>query len=311
MAEVSGSATGVGALAALSVPKKGEKISVSISGTYSMVIAFEKEVSPGANAWREIKRWSTANATVAYEYTTSEPNERVRLNVLEDTSGTAVYSYSDGDKTVGTIIRDGTLLQTRTEAGVVEEGTFKIKGNLLTEDGIGAAVAGVTAVEHGGGSLHKTVLTLSAFSLGTLGDQAGQGQYGGAKVYDFPEGLICFFGATIDGSITLGAPAIDTWDGDIGLGVEAPTDHQDASNKAGLLLPTVSTTQAVAKVANVDAGSVATALTESGARWQDGTTTAKDLFLNLLVDDNAAHDNTITTAFTGTITFLWANLGDY
>ena len=176
--------------------------------------------------------------------------------------------------------------------------------------GAGAANgATVAATEYGDQAIHKTVLTCVDTPL-TFGDEAGQGQYGGVKVYDFPGGLICSLGATIDGVMTLTAPAIDTWDGDIGLGLEAPTDHQDVANKTGQIMPKVSTTQAVAKVATVDAQSVATALTESGARWLDGTTTAKDLFLNLLVDDNALHDNTIAGTFTGTITFAWINLGD-
>lgn len=180
---------------------------------------------------------------------------------------------------------------------------------LLTSFGNGAKNgASVVAAEYGDGVVHKTVLTCTATPL-TFGDEAAQGQYGGVKVYDFPAGLICVLGAVIDGAMTLTAPAIDAWNGDIGLGVEAPTDHQDAANKTGQIMPKVSTTQAVAKVANVDAVSVATALTESGARWRDGTTTPVDLFLNLLIDDDALHDNTITGTFTGTISFAWINLG--
>lgn len=179
----------------------------------------------------------------------------------------------------------------------------------LTSAGVGAKNgASVSVVEQGDGVLHKTILTCTETPM-TFGDEAGQGQYGGVKVYDFPIGLICTFGAVIDGAVTLTAPAIDTWDGDIGLGVEAPTDHQDVANKTGQIMPKVATTQAVAKVATTDAVSVATALTESGARWRDGTSTAIDLFLSLLIDDNVAHDNTITGTFTGTITVLWANLG--
>jgi len=72
--------------------------------------------------------------------------------------------------------------------------------------GVGTAATNVTATEYGDGVLHKTVLTCSAFSLGTAGDEAGVGQYLGAKLYDFPEGAICTIGAVIDGSVTLTAP---------------------------------------------------------------------------------------------------------
>lgn len=187
--------------------------------------------------------------------------------------------------------------------------TIESGGVIVTESGIGAKNGStVEVVEYGNDVFHKTVITCTATPL-TFGDEAGQGQYGGVKVYDFPLGLICTFGAVINGAVTLSAPAIDAWNGDIGLGVEAPTDHQDSTNKTGIVMPKVSTTQASAKVATTDAVSVAAALTESGARWLDGTSTAKDLFLNLLVDDNGAHDNTITGTFTGTITVLWTNLG--
>lgn len=175
----------------------------------------------------------------------------------------------------------------------------------------GTAATNVVATEYGDGVWHKTVLTCTAFSLGTAGDEAGVGQYLGAKLYDFPAGLICTQGAVIDGSVTLAAPAIDAWDGDIGLGTAKPTDHASGVNGAGTaILDSTATTQAATKVANVDAISAATALTESGARWLDGTSTAIDLFLNLLVDDNVAHDNTITGTFTGTVTIMWAILGD-
>jgi hypothetical protein len=66
---------------------------------------------------------------------------------------------------------------------------------------------------------------------------------------------------------------------------------------------------ATSKVASVDAVSAATALTEAGARWLDGTTTAIDMYLNLVVDDDASHTSG-TGTFTGTVTITWINLGD-
>jgi len=74
-------------------------------------------------------------------------------------------------------------------------------------------------------------------------------------------------------------------------------------------MPEVAVAAAVAEVAVCPAVSVATALTESGARHFDGTATAKDMFLNFVIDDNAAH-GAGTAFFTGTISFSWVNLGD-
>jgi len=215
-----------------------------------------------------------------------------------DATATTVYDAHGHYSFLVTLGSESTLTGNAviTLANVVEAGAGTANG------------ATVSAVESGEGILRKTVLTCVATPL-TFGDEAGQGQYGGVKVYDFPAGLICTLGEVINGGVTLTAPAIDTWNGDIGLGVEAPTDHQDAANKTGSVMPKVATTQAASKVAVTDAVSVATALTESGGRWLNGTSAAIDLYLNLLIDDNVAHTNSITGTFTGTITFTWMNLG--
>jgi hypothetical protein len=187
---------------------------------------------------------------------------------------------------------------------------INISGTITPSEGAGAKNgATVTATGDWLAQVRETLLTCAATPL-TFGDEAGQGQYGGVKVYDFPGGLILFLGAVIDGSVTLTAPAINAWNGDVGLGLEAPSDHQDAANKAGRLMATNATGTASSKVAVVDAVSTCTDLTESQATWLDGTSTAIDLYFNLLVDDDGAHDNTITGTFTGTIRFFWINLGD-
>jgi hypothetical protein len=75
---------------------RGDVASVALSGTYNMTIALQKELgSPGSGSWREINRWSTADATVAYNYVTQGDNERLRLIVLVDTSGTCTATLLD------------------------------------------------------------------------------------------------------------------------------------------------------------------------------------------------------------------------
>lgn len=166
----------------------------------------------------------------------------------------------------------------------------------------------ITVQEFGDGVIHKTVLTCVATPI-AMTDDAGVAQYGGVKVYDFPAGLIMTLGVVIDGSFTGYASLIDTFDGDVAMGtVTASTGATLTSTEANILQSTP-LTQAVAEVANCDAVSAATALTESGARHLDGTATAIDAFLNFVVDDNAAH-GAGTASFTGTITIHWINLGD-
>jgi len=260
-------------------------IDAGVSGTAGTVDVFPSTASKGKLA---ITAADSAGDTTTTLVNASQAG--ARTYTIPDAGASASFVMTAGAQTVG--------------------GAKTFSSTLITSSGVGAKNgATVAAVEYGDGVIHQTVLTCTATPF-TFGDEAGQGQYGGTKIYDFPEGLIATIGCVIDGSMTLTAPAIDAWDGDIGLGVEAPTDHQDAANKIGQILQSTATTQAVSKVANVDAVQAATLLTESGARWRDGTATAVDLFLNLLVDDNVAHDNTITGTFTGTVTITWMNLGD-
>ena len=174
-----------------------------------------------------------------------------------------------------------------------------------------AGIASTTsAVEYGNRVLHKTVITCTATPV-TITDDAGVAQYGGVQLYDFPEGMLNFQGATIDGSITGGVTGtiIATFDGDVALGTATATTGATLVGTEADYLTSTALTQAVASVANADAQSVATALTESGARWLDGTATAKDLFLNFVIDDDATH-TAGTASFTGVVSFVWMTLGN-
>jgi hypothetical protein len=166
--------------------------------------------------------------------------------------------------------------------------------------------------EQGDGVIHKTVFTCTAVPIVTA-DEAGQGQYGGVKIYTFPAGLISTIGAVIDGDVTLTeASWKDTWEGDIGLGIITPADQQNGLTTvgSGAILQSTAVAAATAQVAAVPAFSIATALTEAGSRVINGTSTPVPLWLNLLVDDDAAHVDGAAGTFTGTITVVWTNCGD-
>lgn len=187
-------------------------------------------------------------------------------------------------------------------------------GNLQVTDvaSVGAKYGStVTVQEYGTGIINKTVITCTATPV-TITDESGTVQYGGTgKLYDFPAGLLVTFGAVIDGAITLGTTGTitDTWAGGVALGTATATTGATLTGTEADIMPEVDVAAATAKVGTVDAVSVATALTESGARWFDGTGTAKDLYLNLVVDDSATHTSG-TGTFTGTVTVLWALIGD-
>ncbi len=159
-----------------------------------------------------------------------------------------------------------------------------------------------------GGVLNKVVLTCTALPV-SFADDAGVAQYGGKEIYNFPQGLLFTFGAVIDGALTLPSPFIDAFTGVTSLGtVTATTGATLISTEADILQSTALTT-AVAKVAVADAITIAAALTESGARHLDGTSTAKKMFLNYAIADDALHAAAIG-AFTGTISFAWMVVGD-
>lgn len=173
-----------------------------------------------------------------------------------------------------------------------------------------AVVATVVATEYGDSLMHRTVLTCTAVPL-TVTDDAGVAQYGGVKVYTFPEGLIVTHGAMISGNLTLGTTGtiIDAFTGVNALGsVTATTGATLVSGEATWLQSTANAT-ASSKVAAISSVSIATQLTESSGRVFDGTATPAPVFLNFAIADDASH-TTGTGSFTGTISMLWSSVGD-
>jgi hypothetical protein len=175
--------------------------------------------------------------------------------------------------------------------------------------GLGAAAGtGVTATEVGGG-MRKVVITLTNTPI-PLVDEAAVVAYGGLKVWDAPEGAFLFHGATANLAVTKSSAGVnDDWDGDFGLGTATAGNDATLSGTEEDLIPSTATPQAVAGATTATGQSTAT---EGGAIF-DGTTTAKDVYLNVLVDD-ADHDVTSTPCnliMNGTIELYYTNLGDY
>lgn len=164
--------------------------------------------------------------------------------------------------------------------------------------------ATVSAVEYNEGFIHKTVLTLTATPV-TITDDAGVAQYGGTvKIYDLPEGAISFLGCVVDGDLTLGVTGtiIATYDGDVALGTVTATTGATLTGTEADIMASVPLSTAIADVA-------ATAGISATPTIIDGTATAKDVFLNFVIDDDATHTSG-TGTFTGTVTMLWTNSGD-
>lgn len=204
--------------------------------------------------------------------------------------------------------------RTHVDAANIPEGV-KVALNAVWDkidglDSAGVKVGATTRVLENGLVWHQTKIICTATPI-SIADDAGVAQYGGIKLYDFPEGLLFTAGAVIDGALTLGTTGtiIDAFTGKVALGTATATTGATLVGTEADILQETALSTASAKVAVCDAISVATALTESGARHLDGTATAKDLYLNFAIADDVTH-TAGTGTFTGTVTVVWAILGD-
>jgi len=166
----------------------------------------------------------------------------------------------------------------------------------------------ISQEDFGNGLIRRTKLTCTALPI-TVADDAGVAQYGGVKVFDFPEGMLLTMGAVIGGNLAMPSPFIDAFTGVISLGTVTASTGSTLVSTEATILQSVALATASSKVAAIDAVSIATALTEAGSRWLDGTTTPVDMYLNIAIADNVAH-TAATGTFTGTIEFVWLMLGD-
>ena len=166
----------------------------------------------------------------------------------------------------------------------------------------------MTVTEYGNGIMYETVFTLSDVAV-ALTDEAATVAYGGLKIYDFPAGAIMTVGATSDLDLTKSSAGVNNdWDGDFGLGTATAGNDATLTSTEDDILPTTATPQASAGATTANGQSAAAENVVF-----DGTSTAKDLYLNFLVDDadqdvNGTACNLIAN---GTIRVLWINLGDY
>jgi hypothetical protein len=219
--------------------------------------------------------------------------------MADGTYAQKVYEKQGGDEVV---VASGGAVTVESGGNIHTESG----GTLTTAQGVGTAnaAANVTAVEHGAADvIHKTVLTLAATPVSVVG-AAGVG-FGGVKCYDFPEGRILVLGSVADLTIDVSGDDIsDTGSGDIGLGtvIVADADLGDATDVD--LGPSTALTDPF--VAGIGDAQVALA---ASAQF-DGTATAKDANLNVLIDD-ADIAGTEVALFSGTWTLTWINLGDY
>lgn len=176
-----------------------------------------------------------------------------------------------------------------------------------TASGVGAKNgATVTAVENGAGDLvHKTVLTLASTPV-TVANVTGA-SFGGAKLYDFPAGRVLVLGVTASlGFVWTDEDIAQDGSGDFSLGTTITADATLDGTDVNLLPLTAMTDPFVLGVGAATANALA-----ASAHF-DGTATAIDLNLNIIIDDADVSDGASDVVLaSGTVTVTWVNLGDY
>ena len=166
----------------------------------------------------------------------------------------------------------------------------------------GAAASTTVVAKHLGAEVYKTMLTCSDTPVTIAYGGAGTNSVGGVKIYDFPAGRILVLGLTVD-SMTVtpveanGFSATDGGDFSFGTAAAAGADLETTAID---LCPKTS----------IDPIVTATSAALAASAQFDGTTTAKDVYANFLVDANDITNNASLT-FDATVTITWMNLGDY
>ena len=276
MASQSNSFTAVGGGTAILI-KRGRSLTYTLTGGATATLQLERSTSAGAT-------WEVIEAVTANTGPTTIKNEG---------NSDALYRWNCTAYTSGTAV------------GVVKDATEELLGVGLP------SVNTITAYEHGDGVARKTVLECNGLVV-TVSDDAGVAQYGGVQAYDFPEGMLLLKGARVTGILTAGTTGtiIDNWDGDVALGTVTATTGTTLTGTEADIMPSVAVSAGASdKDGVVDAVSAATVLTESGARWLDGMTTAINMFLNFVIDEDGTH-TAGTATFNGTIEFNWEMMGD-
>jgi hypothetical protein len=156
------------------------------------------------------------------------------------------------------------------------------------------------------GSFVKTTLTLKDVAQTVTNGT----EYQGTKIFDFPAGRILVLGvtATLQQKTTSAiASTINSGvTGAVALGTAAASATTLATTMADILPSTAFTSSTTINVA----GTAVTAALAASAHF-DGTSTAKDVYLNSAYATTTDVDGNGTQTFSGTVVIVWVNLGDY
>ena len=160
----------------------------------------------------------------------------------------------------------------------------------------------VTAVQEAYGNVTKTVLTLVDTEL-LITAGATTNAWGGVKIYDFPEGRILVHGVTVNG-----------------VDIECQTNVLPLASGGDFSFGTVTAASNVLTGTMVDLcpstsidtmTNVVNSALSASAQF-DGTSTAKDMYLNFGIDQLDHVESSVSTnTVDAVVTITWSDLGDY
>lgn len=170
-----------------------------------------------------------------------------------------------------------------------------------------AVVTGLTAIDNTrDGVLHQTVFTLSGVAQAVVNGT----EYQGTKLFTFPEGRVHVLGVTAKLTQTTTSAVASTLNasstGAVALGTVTASNVSLTSTMVDLAPSTAFTSSATINVAGTAVGFALAASAQF-----DGTTTAKEMYLNSAFATTTDVDADATMTWSGTITLTWHFLGDY
>ena len=277
-------------------------MSVQVTKTFSAVgVTADMHIKKGETLLYRFDALASWDGTVILRKTRDQVNyETVATFTATDNNGAALVAEEDANYSFQcTVFTAGTAAVTLTD-----ESTDVVSGG-----GAGTPVANVTAEELGDGVVHKTLLRVANLPITVISVTTGAG-VGGSKVYDFPEGQLNVLGTVADLALVIAAgDQADFTDatpaGDIGVGTVAP------ANADALGTDATDDNFSTAVALTMAAYSSSSQLVSEAALIHDGSSTAIDMLINVLIDAADIDDGTTSTVYvSGTVLIHWMNLGD-
>ena len=187
-----------------------------------------------------------------------------------------------------------------------KNGGIQINNTINSYD-LGSTPLTTVSVKHEQfGPFVKTTLTLDNVAQSVVNGT----EYQGTKIYDFPQCRMLLNGVTATLQQKTTSALASTLNagstGAIGLGTATASATTLATTMVDFLPSTAFASSATVNVA----GTAVSAALSASAQF-DGTSTAKDLYLNTAYATTTDVDGNATQTISGTIVIVWTNLGDY